>query len=200
MVIACWSEKREQRWDIHAVYNQFSTSSIQEVPDAEPGCGLLSAPDPSYQPVPKTSRSLESSRNLSPSSYQQYCRLNNCPMARLHSAQRRRRPCRSPRQGTPPSQTRVLTLNSHGDQVVSSAAANLGLRKKCLRVLREVSSAHGFLPKSYSLSGVTLSDTTPYACGGFAGTWKGQQDENQVCVKAFLPRKGCRYGQDQTGV
>jgi hypothetical protein len=72
---------------------------------------------------------------------------------------------------------------------VSSAAANLGLRKKCLRVLREVSSAHGFLPKSYSLSGVTLSDTAPYACGGFAGTWKGQQDENQVCVKAFLPRE-----------
>jgi hypothetical protein len=53
MVIACWSERREQRWDIHAVYNQFSTSSIQEVPDAEPGCGLLSAPDPSYQPVLK---------------------------------------------------------------------------------------------------------------------------------------------------
>ena len=36
MITACWSESREQRWGIHAVYNQFSMSSIQ-VPDSEPG-------------------------------------------------------------------------------------------------------------------------------------------------------------------
>ena len=37
MIMTCWSERREQRWDVRAMYNQFSTSSIQEVPDAEPG-------------------------------------------------------------------------------------------------------------------------------------------------------------------
>ena len=35
--MTCWSEKREQRWDIRAVYNQFSTSSIREITDDEPG-------------------------------------------------------------------------------------------------------------------------------------------------------------------
>ena len=28
-------------------------------------------------------------------------------------------------------------------------------------------------------------DTIFYAPGGFADVWKGQLDENQVCVKAF---------------
>ena len=37
MLTTCWSDKREQRWDIRAVCNQFSTSSIQEIPDTEPG-------------------------------------------------------------------------------------------------------------------------------------------------------------------
>jgi len=31
MIITCWSEKREQRWDIHAVYNQLSVSGIPGV-------------------------------------------------------------------------------------------------------------------------------------------------------------------------
>ena len=35
--MSCWSERREQRWDVRTVYDQFSTSSIQEVPDVEPG-------------------------------------------------------------------------------------------------------------------------------------------------------------------
>jgi hypothetical protein len=53
MVIACWSEKREQRWDIRNVYSRFSASGVQEVPDVEPGSGLLSAPVQSYRPVPE---------------------------------------------------------------------------------------------------------------------------------------------------
>ena len=37
MIVTCWSDKREQRWGVHAVYDQFSTSSSQEVPEVEPG-------------------------------------------------------------------------------------------------------------------------------------------------------------------
>ena len=37
MIETCWSEKREQRWDIRAMYNQLSVSSIQEIPEAEQG-------------------------------------------------------------------------------------------------------------------------------------------------------------------
>jgi len=37
MLMICWSEKREQRLDIRAVYNQFSVSSIQEIAEAERG-------------------------------------------------------------------------------------------------------------------------------------------------------------------
>jgi len=35
MIMTCWSEKREQRWDIRAVYNQLSVSSIQEIAETE---------------------------------------------------------------------------------------------------------------------------------------------------------------------
>lgn len=31
MITACWSEKQELRWDIHAVYTQLSESSVQEI-------------------------------------------------------------------------------------------------------------------------------------------------------------------------
>ena len=58
------------------------------------------------------------------------------------------------------------------------------LKNRCFRVLRKVSPAHGILPKSYFPPGVTLSDI-PYASGGFADVWKGQQDGKPVCVKAF---------------
>jgi len=37
MIMTCWSEKREQRWDIRAVYNQLSVSSIQEIAETERG-------------------------------------------------------------------------------------------------------------------------------------------------------------------
>ena len=37
MIMTCWSEKRDQRWDIHAVYNQLSVSSIQEIAETERG-------------------------------------------------------------------------------------------------------------------------------------------------------------------
>ena len=37
MITTCWSEKREQRWDIHAVYNQLSVSSVQEIAETERG-------------------------------------------------------------------------------------------------------------------------------------------------------------------
>lgn len=37
MIVTCWSEKREQRWDIHAVHNRFSASSVQGIPAVEPG-------------------------------------------------------------------------------------------------------------------------------------------------------------------
>ena len=37
MIMTCWSERREQRWGVHAVYNQFSTSSIREIADGELG-------------------------------------------------------------------------------------------------------------------------------------------------------------------
>ncbi|KAF9645420.1 kinase-like protein [Thelephora ganbajun] len=35
MITTCWSEKRDQRWDIHAVYHQLSVSSIQETAEGE---------------------------------------------------------------------------------------------------------------------------------------------------------------------
>ena len=72
-----------------------------------------------------------------------------------------------------------------GDQVVSSTTTNPSLKNRCFRILRKVSPSHGILPKSYHPEGGTLSDTTPYASGGFADIWKGQRDGSQVCVKAF---------------
>ena len=74
------------------------------------------------------------------------------------------------------------------DQVVSSATVNPSLRNRCFRVLREVSPSCGILPRSYYPEGVTLSDTYPYASGGFADIWKGRLDRNQVCVKALRPQ------------
>jgi serine/threonine protein kinase len=62
---------------------------------------------------------------------------------------------------------------------------NAGMKNRCFKILRKVSPAHGILPKSYHLSQVTLSDTIPYASGGFADIWKGQLDGRQVCIKAF---------------
>ena len=73
----------------------------------------------------------------------------------------------------------------HDDQVVSSPTASPNLKNRCFKILRKVSPTHGILPNSYFLPGVTLSDTTPYAAGGFADIWKGQRDGNQVCVKAL---------------
>ena len=45
MLTTCWNEKREQRWDIRAVYHQFSTSSIREVADDQPGNRCTSSND-----------------------------------------------------------------------------------------------------------------------------------------------------------
>ena len=68
---------------------------------------------------------------------------------------------------------------------MSSATVNPSLKNRCFRVLRKVSPAHAVLPKSYYPPGVTLTDTIPYASGGFADIWKGDQDGTQVCIKAF---------------
>ena len=78
-----------------------------------------------------------------------------------------------------------LCLKFHDDQVVSSPMANPNMKNRCFKLLRKVSLTHGILPNSYFLPGVTLSDTIPYAAGGFADIWKGQRDGNQVCVKAL---------------
>ena len=72
-----------------------------------------------------------------------------------------------------------------GDQVVSSTTVNPSLKNRCFKVLRRASPSHAVLPKSHYLDGVTLSDTIPYASGGFADIWKGQHNGNQMCVKAF---------------
>jgi len=37
MITACWSERPEQRWDIHAIYNQLLASSVQEIAPVEQG-------------------------------------------------------------------------------------------------------------------------------------------------------------------
>jgi len=68
---------------------------------------------------------------------------------------------------------------------VSSTAVNPSSRERCSKVLREVSAAHCILPQSCFPPGVTLNGTTPYASGGFADIWKGQEGGNQVRVKAF---------------
>jgi len=46
MIETCWSERREQRWGIRDVCNQFSESSAQKIPDVEPGnrCDSQAAP------------------------------------------------------------------------------------------------------------------------------------------------------------
>lgn len=71
------------------------------------------------------------------------------------------------------------------DQVVSSNTVNPASKNRCFKLLRSISAARGILPKSYYTTKVTLSDTLPYASGGFALTWKGLLDGRQVCVKAF---------------
>ena len=75
--------------------------------------------------------------------------------------------------------------NLPGDQVLSSTTVNPSLKNRCFRVLRKISPTHAILPRSYFPSGVTLSDTIPYASGGFAEIWNGHLEGNQVCVKAF---------------
>jgi hypothetical protein len=62
---------------------------------------------------------------------------------------------------------------------------NTGMKNRCFIILRKVSLSHCILPKSYHILQVTLSDTIPYASGGFADIWKGQLDGRQVCIKAF---------------
>ena len=79
----------------------------------------------------------------------------------------------------------VVSAKTPHDQVVSSPTVNPSLKNRCFRVLRKVSHSHAILPKSYYPEGVTLSDTIPYASGGFADIWKCQRDGKQVCVKAF---------------
>ena len=37
MIVRCWSEQREQRWDMRSVCNQLSVSSIQETAEGERG-------------------------------------------------------------------------------------------------------------------------------------------------------------------
>jgi len=81
-----------------------------------------------------------------------------------------------------------MSAKTPHDQVVSSPTANTSLKNRCFRVLRKVSQSHPILPKLYYLEGVALSDTAPYASGRFADIWKGQRDEDQVCVKAFRPQ------------
>lgn len=71
------------------------------------------------------------------------------------------------------------------DQAVSSATVDLRLKKRCFGVLCKVVQEYGVLPGSYFQPGVTLSNDIPYASGGFVDVWKGKQDGNQVCVKAF---------------
>jgi hypothetical protein len=166
MFIACWNEKREQRWDIHAVYNQFSEVCIASEDLKKLGV------DPQLIPfIVSTMLRAEQSPNgpplLSPAEVESLVEA----LDKVH---------------LPNSYPRT---KSHDDQVISSAAVNLSSKNRCITFLREVSSAYGVPLKPYPLSGVALSDTTPYACGGFTGVWKGQQDGNQVCVKAILPRK-----------
>lgn len=45
MIVACWSERREQRWGVRAVYDLLSASSVQEIAEAERGdqCASLAA-------------------------------------------------------------------------------------------------------------------------------------------------------------
>jgi hypothetical protein len=70
----------------------------------------------------------------------------------------------SPPLGTTEAESIVEIL----DKLVSSSTVNPSLKNRCFRVLRELSSSQGILPKSYYPDGVTLSDTIPYASGGFA--------------------------------
>lgn len=62
---------------------------------------------------------------------------------------------------------------------------NAGMRNRCFKVLLKLSHVYGIFTKSYHLLGLVLSDTIPYASGGYADVWKGQVDGRQVSVKAF---------------
>lgn len=41
VITACWSQKWELRWDIHAVYDQISVLSVQGIAEAEQGNRML---------------------------------------------------------------------------------------------------------------------------------------------------------------
>jgi len=64
MLTVCWSEKREQRWGIRAVHDQFSKSSIQEVPNLEPDIGITENPGGVAADHPKDSPPAPSSGKL----------------------------------------------------------------------------------------------------------------------------------------
>ena len=74
------------------------------------------------------------------------------------------------------------------------STVNAVMRNRCFRVLRKVSQTYGILPKSYHLLRLVLSNTTPYASGGFADIWKGQVDGRKVSVKAFRTQTAANLG------
>jgi hypothetical protein len=71
------------------------------------------------------------------------------------------------------------------EQVVSSPTVNQNSKKRCFRILRDVSRRNCILPKSYYPPQVVRSGTIPHTIGEYADIWEGHKDGKQVCVKAF---------------
>ena len=67
-------------------------------------------------------------------------------------------------------------------------APNMALdtRRKSVRILRRVCSSQAILPRSCILSDdISKEADARFASGGFADIWKGRNNGNRVCVKAF---------------
>ena len=64
---------------------------------------------------------------------------------------------------------------------------DIDLRRKCVHILRRVCGLQTILPRSCILSDNISKERDIAVCpsDGFVNTWKGHQNGNRVCVKAF---------------
>jgi hypothetical protein len=71
-------------------------------------------------------------------------------------------------------------------QAFETPNMDLDIRRKSVRILRRVCGSQTILPRSCIFSdNISKEGDIPFASGGFTDVWKGRQNHNRVCIKAF---------------
>ncbi|KAJ7575964.1 kinase-like domain-containing protein [Mycena floridula] len=73
------------------------------------------------------------------------------------------------------------------DTLQAAYSINASYKRRCMRCLRQISSAYEVLPPSFLIhaSDVVREGSNPICGGGFADIWKGRMDEHDVCLKVL---------------